>query len=158
MRVAFLDFDGVLICGASRGRLNPEPSCIAEVNRITNAISAAIVLSTSWRHSASLENWRKVLRAWGITADVIGMTPSVDGREVTRGDEIAAWLRANRESIDSFVVLDDDYDVHPLASYHVRTDKYVGLTKSDADRAIAMLLRSPRAPDMFSTPSRVLVR
>ena len=88
------------------------------------------------------------LKEWGITGKMIGMTPDLTTRgpvlwnSVPRGLEIDAWIKRyteDREPIESFVILDDDADMAHLIPFLIQTPFEVGLTESDADRAIAML-------------------
>jgi len=140
MRIVFLDFDGVLIPmdGTTISR-KPAPSCIAVLNAITEQTGAQIVISSSWRHTGSIDELRAMLRGWGVRATVIGKTPAIHSVDVTRGQEIAAWLKANRDGVECFAILDDDSEMRPLSAYHVRTEKKLGLIKADADRAIELL-------------------
>jgi hypothetical protein len=139
MRIVFLDFDGVLIPmdGTTISR-KPAPSCISALNAITEQTGAQIVVSSSWRNVASIDKLRALLKRWGVKASVIGVTPSIHGRDISRGQEIAAWLKANRDGVE-FVILDDDSEMRPLSAYHIQTDKRRGLTGDDADRAVSLL-------------------
>lgn len=66
------------------------------------------------------------------------------GRASTRGQQISAWLRANKVSVYAVV---DDCDSGIAAAGHpfVRTDGSVGLTLSTARRLASLLLREPTA-------------
>src|SRR5580704_1070625 len=124
MQIVFLDFDGVLIPsdGITISR-KPSPSCISALNGITEKTGAQIVVSSSWRHTGSIDELRALLRAWGIRATVIGKTPAIHGRDVTRAQEIAAWLKAHRDGVECFAILDDDSEMRPLSAYHIQTEK-----------------------------------
>jgi hypothetical protein len=152
MKVIFLDFDGPIIPRQShdnhRGKMEKAwPSCVAALNRITDATGAKIVISSSWRYIGE-ENATILLRAWGVTGDVIGITTTeLESRwtpdnlvwqAVVRGVEIQDWIDKNPKC-ESFVILDDDADMAHLEPRLILTPFEVGLTESDADRAIEML-------------------
>jgi hypothetical protein len=143
MRIVFLDFDGVLIQqnGATISR-KPALSCVSALNAITEKTGARIVVSSSWRHVGTLDKLRAMLRAWGVKAPVVGVTPAIHGRDVTRAQEIAAWLKAHRDGVECFAILDDDPEMKPLAAHHIQTEKRRGLTGDDADRAVSLLTLS----------------
>ena len=62
---------------------------IAALNKVLDSTSSMIVLTTSWRLSASVEEWEDILVSAGIRAQglVLGVTPWFD--DATRGEEIA---------------------------------------------------------------------
>ena len=154
MRVVFLDFDGPIrplmshtnprVSGKAAGAW---PSCVEALNRITSTTGAKIVVSSVWRADGFMKT-KDRLKEWGITGKMIGMTPDLTTRgpvlwnSVPRGLEIDAWIKRyteDREPIESFVILDDDADMAHLIPFLIQTPFEVGLTESDADRAIAML-------------------
>jgi hypothetical protein len=139
VKIIFLDFDGPLVSRQSRGA-RAWPSCIAALNRITDTTGARIVVSSTWRMSGK-SHVKKLLRQWGATGEVVGITPVLESENywepILRGYEIAAWLR--RHTADSFVIVDDDDDMAHLHPHLIRTPPEDGLTERDADRAIAML-------------------
>ena len=153
MRVVFLDFDGPIIPIMSHqnkhGLMEKAwPPCISALNRITDTTGAKIVLSTSWRWpSQNGPHADELLKTWGATGEIIGSTPiletawkpdSVLWTGVPRGRELQAWLDQHQD-VESFVILDDDADMAHLIPFLIQTPFEVGLTESDADRAIAML-------------------
>jgi hypothetical protein len=157
MRVVFLDFDGPIIPLMShehrRGIMEKAwPPCIAALNRITDATGAKIVISSTWRLGQSPEAAR-LLREWGATGEIIGVTPDLSckvGEETNgiwvttcRGKEISAWLSENLP--ESFVILDDDDDMDELKPFLIQTPFEIGLTEDDADKAIEMLNSSVTA-------------
>lgn len=149
-KVLFLDIDGVLVTARSlkersgRGAVG-DPSCVRELNRVTDATGAVLVLSSSWRF-CGLEEMRLILRHWGVAAPLVSMTPDLTrkaGAEglyagVPRGREIQAWFD-EYEASPRFAIVDDDADMEHLADRLVRTQFSAGLTAADADRLIAML-------------------
>jgi hypothetical protein len=68
-------------------------------------------------------------------------TERVVGEERGRGHEIQAWLdaRARRQTIESFVILDDSADMAHLLPRLVRTPFATGLGDEHVDQAVAML-------------------
>jgi hypothetical protein len=146
--IVFLDVDGVVLCERAyqrgrnaAGRLTPEPSCIAALNRITDAADAQIVVSSAWRMFGE-ERIREILVGWGVTAPIIGITPDLQPRAigawVPRGREIATWLAHHPEAA-RFVILDDDDDMEHLLAHLVHTTFKDGLTERDADKALVIL-------------------
>jgi hypothetical protein len=153
MKVVFLDFDGPLIpimshqCPRVSGKgAQAWPSCVAALNRITDATGAVIVVSSTWR-ADGLMRTRERLTEWGVKADCLDLTPYLKDRTdggvwigVPRGREIQAWLDGyGREPIESFVILDDDKDMEHLMPFLIHTPFDAGLTEADADAAIARL-------------------
>ena len=148
MKVLFLDIDGVLVNKRSlaernqMGRSVADPACIASLNRIVEATGCKVVLSSSWRF-CGLQEMNRILEFWGCKFQLHGMTPDLTRKQdtlyvgVPRGREIEEWLRTSQ--VDSFVILDDDADMEPLAPHLVRTVFEHGLTNELADAAIALL-------------------
>lgn len=165
MKIIFLDFDGPIIPLQSH---KPErrpmdekawPPCVRALNRITDTTGAGIVVSSTWRYGGE-QYVTKVLRQWGVTGEVVGLTPRFESTwngpilvVVERGQEIAAWLDGKTD-IESFVILDDDDDMSDLGARLIQTPFEVGLTEADADRAIAMLME-PEGADCFISPGHV---
>lgn len=122
-----------------------DPVCVARLQRLCDRTGAAIVISSAWRVLVGRRRSIAALRHHGLTADVLGGTPIIEGLHhghpvVTaagRAQEIHAWLYVNAMT-DRWVVLDDNHiNVDPAR--FVRTDAEVGLTDADVDRAIAIL-------------------
>jgi hypothetical protein len=148
LRIIFLDFDGPIIpIQSHETRRAPMekawPPCITALNRITAETGAKIVVSSSWR-GGGLREMQHLLKAWGVTGDVIAVTPYCYVQKhgynhaVQRGIEIQAYLDLTR-NVESFVILDDDRDMVHLMPFLIQTPFEVGLTEADADRAIGML-------------------
>lgn len=152
--IVFLDVDGVLnhhtlyasLKGADRRHEHAawmDPACVARVQSICDRTGAAIVVSSSWREIIGLDATVAALRANGLTADVIGQTPteSAVGRFIvlamSRWQEIRAWLDTHA-MVDRYVVIDDAADSTP-AEVYVRADIAHGLTDADVERAVAIL-------------------
>lgn len=143
--VLFLDIDGVLVnrrslVHQSGMRAKADTDCVAALNRITDSTGASIVVSSTWRRGG-YRFVRESLRLWGVSGRIIGCTPILNC--VDRGEEIQAWIDDYWKvagGIDSFVILDDDEDMLHLSDRLVKTEFEKGLTMSDADRAIALLV------------------
>lgn len=139
--IIFLDIDGVLTNFATKYRVG-DPLCVACLNRITEATGAVIVVSSSWRGHPDIAG---ILSGWGVTGEVIGITPSLSHLRASgiavsaqRGQEIYQWIVKNE--FDGFcAILDDDKDMWPVMDRLVQTDTQLGLQDTDADKAIALL-------------------
>lgn len=148
MKVVFLDFDGPILPRMSHvvgQEKKAWPSCIKQLNRITDATGAVIVVSSTWRWGGE-DYVRELLKQWGATGQVAGITPVLDhkGKRVwyspQRGDEIGAWLR-HHPDVRTYIILDDDDDMGTLKSRLIQTPMETGLTERLADFAILMLKR-----------------
>lgn len=151
MTIIFLDIDGGLVNrnsfklprlelpGHRLSYHTADPVCIGHVNRIVAQTGARIVVSSVWR-GLGMKRVKDIFKAWGLRAEVIGLTGEI--RDAIRGDEIQAWLDANSD-VQSFVIIDDDNDMGRLKHRLIETDCMIGLTETDADRAIAILNAPP---------------
>lgn len=144
MKVIFLDIDGVLNYRGCKDHIGGcrgiERSCVEKLNRLVEETGAICVLSSTWRTIYPLKEMRQFLRDRGFAGKLVDQTPNFN-RSGVRGLEIDAWLKnTNRgESIESFVILDDNSDMFPWRHRLVQTDDELGLTDVDVDRAIDML-------------------
>ena len=119
---------------------------MAALNHILERTGASIVVTSVWRYDG-LMKVKERLAAWGVLPGrVIGITPVLCRTEkgwsqgLRRGDEIQRWMDDyQRETIEAFVILDDDSDMKHLLPYLVLTNTEQGLTMEDAQRAIEML-------------------
>jgi hypothetical protein len=155
VKVVFLDFDGPIITLMSH--VSPRvsgkgaqawPSCVAALNRITDATGAYIVVSSTWR-AGGFKKTKQNLEEWGITGEMISITPDLAHRgpvlwnSVARGLEIQKWIddweSDTDHSLESFVILDDDKDMEHLMPFLIHTPFEIGLTEEHAQRAIEML-------------------
>jgi HAD domain in Swiss Army Knife RNA repair proteins len=139
MKVLFLDVDGVLNNFHQRnfGETFSPPSCDA-LNSILDRVSdLKIVISSSWRMWGT-DYMRKLLDKNGIK-DAMSRVVDITGQEQgIRGYQIQCWLDRN-PSVTTFAILDDESDMGPLLSKLVKTNGYVGLTSTDADRVVDLL-------------------
>ena len=149
IKVIFLDFDGVLnsekyvrTCGECGVII--DPSRMILLKQIIDATGAEIVLSTSWR-----EHWdeepqncdnigieiNNIFGQYGL--HIFGKIPILN---CCREDEIAAWLKSNKQ-VENFAVLDDRFlDSEWIRGHFVKTSGYSkGLDETSADKAIGIL-------------------
>lgn len=149
-KVIFLDIDGVLVnraalegCQTTSGPCRFDPVCVENLNAITDATGAALILTSTWRRF--LDNLPDILALNGVKAPMAGQTPDLSRQlpsrlsiAVERGQEIQAWLDDN-PGIESFIILDDDADMGALLPRLVRTDPLAGLRVVDFVRALHLL-------------------
>lgn len=143
MRVLFLDFDGVIVTAHDRFTAGDQ-FAVFNLNRITDASGAKIVVSSTWRMGESVESLAAFLKKWGVTGEVIGLTPdhtvsTTRGLYVAteRGHEIQAWLDHHPE-VSEFIILDDDSDMAHLRHRWVKCHAHHGLGEEQTSAAIAM--------------------
>lgn len=149
MKVIFLDIDGVLNCYTTKERINGilfvDPRKIAMLKEIVDATGANIVLSSTWRlgrlaQGAARQEFDALVEEmvkFGLS--FYGYTPSLPCGY--RGDEIAEWIikESEKNTIDRFVILDDDGDLKPYKSRWIQTTWEKGLNQKHVRRAIKML-------------------
>lgn len=139
----FLDIDGVLNGGYLPGvgfdwHL---PAAVDALNRLTDALNADIIVSSSWRTCHVLRQLQFVLVGWGVRAAVVGVTPVLGGERI---EEIHAALA--RLEPREYVILDDNdvygdtydpweaqEDADPGAWRFHLTNTKTGLTQRDVD-------------------------
>lgn len=120
-----------------------DPECVKHLNEIIEKSDAEVVVSSSWRFIHTIPALQKILEFQGLKGEIIDITPiDVRGKNVLRGDEIQAWLHLNLE-YDQFCILDDDTDMCHLSDHLIRTDRAVGLTAEDAQRALSIITVGP---------------
>jgi len=140
VKVIFLDIDDVLntLSTRQRGELF-DPNNVKAFNSVLDSTSAGIVLSSTWRLSASLYEWEEILLGAGIhaTGRVLGVTPWLEG--ACRGVEIAYWLEQSLAEVSRYAILDDRDDMIPCQEHLLRTSPEHGLTEALASEAISRL-------------------
>ena len=80
MKIAFLDFDGVLNSLAflrrDPGPLDRlDPTALVLLNVLVQRSGADVVISSSWRLQRSLDELRRLLKQLGFIGNVGGCTP-----------------------------------------------------------------------------------
>lgn len=141
MKVLFLDIDGVVNSRDTTNfkKLWPLDQYMAfMVGQIVLGTGCEVVVSSSWRnHPKAIEVIQEAI------VNVIGVTPNhsiredENGRNVTRGSEVKAWLDVHPE-VTKYAILDDDsdfYDDQPL----FKTTFQSGLTEEIRDKVIEYL-------------------
>jgi hypothetical protein len=140
VKVIFLDIDDVLntLSTRQRGELF-DPVNVRAFNEVLDSTSAEIVVSSTWRLSASAAEWEQILLGAGIHAAgrVLGVTPWLEG--VPRGAEIAYWLEQASTDVCRYAILDDRDDMVPCQEHLLRTYPEFGLTDDLAREAIRRL-------------------
>lgn len=151
--VIFLDLDGVLITRRSFGTRRFDSEALENLDWLLTNSGAGLVVTSTWRIGhRSPRSLEAMLRPFGLTAPLLGMTPDLARRTGSlyepgqRHAEIEAWLRERTASWPPFVILDDeDFDLGRLAPlFLVRTNFEVGLTREDAARALGILASPTR--------------
>lgn len=158
-RVLFLDIDGVLNTERTRafpGRPDPlDAEAVKNLNAITDALGAKIVVSSTWRIGSEEAFQRDVvdyLRNQGVTAEILGRTPSgvPDGpctmchskggkhrfscRALDRGyrgAEINWKMGQMGLKPEQIIILDDDADMEPLMDRFVQIFFVTGISEAD---------------------------
>ena len=148
-RVLFLDIDGVLnrtgFAPSSNVGMRSwiEPELAARLATVLEVTGAHVVLSTSWRIETELEELRAELHAAGIDgARLLGVTPEHDDDE--RWSEIETWMRDHGVPAESVVILEDFYEMGPLAGRAIMVDPDRGLDEVAASAVVALFARAQR--------------
>jgi predicted AlkP superfamily phosphohydrolase/phosphomutase len=167
MKVLFLDVDGVLNCRDTFYRRHRQwlSSCLStkeesteyswplahldellvpNLNTICEQTGCKIVLSSTWRLTASLNDFREWLakKEFKYSSQIIDKTINLSSNEFVycRGKEVQEWINKN-SGIVSYVVVDDDIEdiitLHPNNT--VQTCSKEGLTAEKALEVIAIL-------------------
>ncbi len=155
--ILFLDIDGV--CNTNDhctkidnrreedGQFDPYDMVMSElvaiVQQVCERTGAKVVISSAWRRLFTLDELREGLRAKGLTAEIVGHTPTAIARSkisehITRGREINEYLIDSGHS-GPFAIVDDFDDMIHLKPRLVQTDSDVGITQADADRLVELL-------------------
>ena len=125
--IIFLDIDGVLNCqagyeeylGTGTGPWNHDlipkykygstrspfsKKCVALLNELISLTRAKIVIISTWRYGATIEELQGALDERGVVGKVIDMTEVLGTK---RGEEIQEWM--DRHGIpEKYVIIDDD--------------------------------------------------
>lgn len=159
MKIVFLDVDGVL---NSRSYFNSLPrgtlyqdideTKVELLKQIIDQTQAEIVLSSTWRGLKDLGEMNQphpmytylveTLAKYGLS--IMSHTPLI---QENRPLEIYTWLNNRVDTIEAFVILDDDWgedDYRPygLKSHLIKTSFYGdkgGLQSQDVEQAIKIL-------------------
>ena len=165
MKVLFLDIDGVInTVGAELGfrycyglqesyprsekhkqKFFFDPACLYYLREIVKETGCKIVISSTWRLGATIEEMKSWFECPEIKDAIIDKTPIfhpdthpllVDRRgRLQRGEEIKAWLDAHPEATH-YAILDDDSDMDVVMDGFFKTCSYDGLKKDVAYKVI----------------------
>ena len=152
-KIIFLDFDGVLNTEYYQGLLQFQgkqwqdqygaffdPRAVRQLKRVIDTTGADIVVESSWKY-LGLEAMQELWRVRDLPGRVIDITPSLTDN-VSKGEEIAAWLSEHATPDTRYVIIDDEYVVlDSQIPYFILTNPYEGLTEEQANRAISILHR-----------------
>lgn len=168
MNIIFLDIDGVLNNRKWFERSTKEKKfkewpardvCIwnvAELNKITDATDALIVVTSTWRLGTTLNKLKELFRKTGVTGTIVGKTLKLSlmakgvfvGDDMPRGLEIDHWintvgkkaLKIDPFKFKSYVILDDDEDIlYKQRDNYIKVDGRYGLTGEDTEKIIKLL-------------------
>ncbi len=144
--MVFLDVDGVL----NRTGYRPieslglrswiEPELAGRLSQLVRTIDAVIVLISDWRLGRDLAHLANEFRSAGIDSCLLGATPFLDD---ARWREIAVWMAEHDVSAENIAIVDDGYDMGPLAGRFVRVSPLVGLDEDAARAVIALFEQGP---------------
>lgn len=155
-RYIFLDLDGVVSTQRHLSHLSLagkplrdhlgsiyDPSALLHLRQIVATTEADIVITSSWRMQG-LDAMHQVWCQRHMPGMLVGITPVImDSYYCVRGMEIKRWLAENTADGEEvgYVIIDDCNDFLPEQTpLLVRTNPFVGLTASDAQRAIRILM------------------
>lgn len=167
MKIIFLDIDGVLnplhyetalfkMWKSTNGQIKSKDQYgalffdqnVSALHHLIEETDAKIVISSTWRMNG-IEALCEMWDSRNLPGGIIGVTPILtQPDQFTRGAEIYSWLfeqaRGEFEISNQhpYVIIDDNNDMK-LSQQHrfVQTNSHVGLTMSDAEKAIKILLR-----------------
>lgn len=130
MIVIFLDIDGV-VTSARTGFFNMDIYTVNFLRWICKKTGAKIVISSTWRYNHGKEFWTTIfgehLHPDYKTPDLCRKRESGVWTNVTRGQEIQAWLDRGTGA-EKYLILDDDGDMleHQKKSF-IQTDSIDGM-------------------------------
>jgi hypothetical protein len=162
-KVIFLDIDGVLNTQDWHSRMTKDtprdefgyafdPVAVANLARIIEETDAVIVISSSWKFYG-VPKLRQMWKIRNLPGTILDITPNTvsDGMllnanleefqlGVCRGNEIKEWLSKHKGEVSNYVIIDDFDDLLPEQMSHaVITNTLIGISESDAEKAIAIL-------------------
>ena len=127
--------------------LSFDPVAISRLNWFIEKINGKIVISSSWRHSAKIEDFSKQLYEIWIRWDIIWYTPDYHRDErlkklkQIRWNEVKMWINDNPNLVDKYVIFDDDKDfLEEQKNNFIRTDSKVWLTNNDIKSALKIFI------------------
>jgi hypothetical protein len=143
VRIVFLDVDGVL----NRTGYRPveslglrswiEAELGARLSTMLAAIDACVVMSSDWRIGRTLPQLDDELRAAGVVAKLVDVTPQMSG---PRWREIEAWLSTRAIDVENVAIIDDGFDMGALQHRFVRVSPLTGLDDDAAERVVTLFV------------------
>jgi hypothetical protein len=153
MKVIFLDHDGV-ICLATEwgGRFDKNEGCvdarfddfdddaIKVLNEIVDETDCEIVISSDWRHHATLEELQELYKVRDIKKSPIGVTGLIQSfkLEESRVEEIQNFLSSHPE-IEKWVAV-DDMDLSTLGNFVQTPNSREGIKQTGIKEKIIKFL------------------
>ena len=148
MKIVLLDVDGILNNKYTRtvtfdGWCFVDDFLVARLKRIIDATGAKIVLSSTWRIGWNREDesknepffnqLRDKLKEYGMEIwDALPLP-----LQPNRGLAIAEWFESHKDlDIESFIILDDWYDMGIYRDHLIWINGNIGLTDEDVVEAI----------------------
>ena len=162
-KVIFLDIDGVLNtkewhCRMTKDTPHDEfgfafdPIAVSNLAHIIEETGAVIVISSSWKFHG-VPKLRKMWEIRNLPGTILDITPNTVSDEmllnadldemelgVCRGNEIKEWLSRHKDEVSNYVIIDDFEDLlQEQISHSVITNTLIGISESDAEKAIRIL-------------------
>ncbi len=144
-----LDIDGVMVPANSWKK----PEFLADgfpafSNNATDALqkiiietNASIVLTTSHKFNYTLEQWNDIFKTRGIKVDNISRLPE-NKDYLSRKNEILNWLHLTKNSVENFIIIDDDKSLNGLPKNIkdrlIQTNAMIGLTNELAEESLKL--------------------
>lgn len=147
----YLDIDGVMVPASSWRKLEILDDGFAEfsqratdaLNKIISNSNADIVLTTSHKHSFTLEGWIEIFKTRGIIVNKLSRLPQ-NTTNLTRKEELLRWFTPEN-SREKFIIIDDDKSLNGLPEVLknrlIQSSGSVGLTDYLADEALQIVER-----------------
>lgn len=150
-KIIFLDIDGVLATPEGidiNGKWNLVYRCQYNLGKIIKATNASLVITSSWRWNwvSQTKNYL-ASRGFLFSNEIIGVTVRGQSELLvskygtdSRGAEIQHWIDTNGDSIENFIIIDDDTDMLPKQmDYFVKCEFASGLGNDEVERSIQIL-------------------
>ncbi len=113
------------------------------LNKIISNSNADIVLTTSHKHSFTLEGWIEIFKTRGIIVNKLSRLPQ-NTTNLTRKEELLRWFTPEN-SREKFIIIDDDKSLNGLPEVLknrlIQSSGSVGLTDYLADEALQIVER-----------------
>jgi hypothetical protein len=141
-KIVFLDIDGVLnntmywhqAKEQKETRHDIDVRNVLELNKLTDNSDVAVVISSTWRLSHTVDEIRNILNEYKFKGNIIDKTVRFRENGIVRGNEIHEWVIRN--DVTQYVILDDDSDMLLWQAPHfIKVDGYVGLTPTNVYKA-----------------------